>query len=198
MKLSLRLVSLITLGCMVLAGVRSNAFAGGQIPLAALAGTYAETGSGSQAFCHDINGPIDCGTFDPSVDFLETFQFLDQAVATIDNKGNSCSTHTTVINDLPVDQNPLFSFTQIHADTLIDYDPTAGAGDIADSGYVGGSCNGASFNSSGATLIGTATVHFSASDNGKRIDYLVTAVNGVPGQTNDAGGNAASEVGLKR
>lgn len=42
--------------------------------------------------------------------------------------------------------------------------------------YTGGSCNGAVFNPSRATVISTFKVHFVVSDNGKRADEIATAL----------------------
>jgi hypothetical protein len=121
MKFLLRMLSLITFGCMFLLGLGSNAFAGSSIPLAALAGTYTDTASAQQALCHDnLGNPIPCSTFVQGVDVLASFQVQALGEHTMDGKGNSCGSSTVVINDLPVDSNPPFAVTEISVGTLID------------------------------------------------------------------------------
>jgi hypothetical protein len=175
-------------------GLRSNAVAGGPVTLASLAGTYTETGHGQDAFCHNSQGPIPCSSFH-SGDILETFQFLDLAEGTADTNGNFCGTHTAALADLPVDNNVTFVFHTISVSTVTNYDPSTGIGDLANTAYIGGHCNGASFDSGGATQTGTGTVHFIVSSDGKRIDFMTTASQDASG---DAGGFQESETALKR
>jgi hypothetical protein len=59
---------------------------------------------------------------------------------------------------------------------VTDYDPSTGSGDYSITNYTGGSCNGVNFNSSGSTLISTATAHFQDSENGNRRDYMDTTL----------------------
>ena len=53
-------------------------------------------------------------------------------------------------------------------------DTTTETGDIASAANSGGKCNGAAFDSSGATLYNSFTYHFAVTENGKRWDLVVT------------------------
>ncbi|MBV8773564.1 MAG: hypothetical protein JO166_14725 [Deltaproteobacteria bacterium] len=54
------------------------------------------------------------------------------------------------------------------------YDSTTGIGSASYTGYSGGSCNGTSFDSSGATEIGSATLQFVVTRGGRQIDITFT------------------------
>jgi hypothetical protein len=56
------------------------------------------------------------------------------------------------------------------------YDPTTGTGDGSFTNYFGGTCHGATFDSTGATAVATGTYHFVASKGGKQIDAVVTSL----------------------
>ena len=75
------------------------------------------------------------------------------------------------------------------------YDPATGVGDAPGKNYTGGTCKGAIFDSTGATLTGSFTIHFVVSDNGKRIDDFATAVQDTAGGVGDF---SLSFVNIKR
>jgi hypothetical protein len=58
--------------------------------------------------------------------------------------------------------------------TVTSYYPATGTGDQSVTTYSGGTCNGASFDSTGATATGTNSAHFAASNDGRRIDLVLT------------------------
>lgn len=58
----------------------------------------------------------------------------------------------------------------------VTFDPTTLTGTTSVIGYVGGSCDGAVFNSEGATKRYSADVKFVISDSGKRIDGSATKI----------------------
>jgi hypothetical protein len=60
------------------------------------------------------------------------------------------------------------------------YDPNTGTGDESLAEYSGGSYFGAHFNSNGATQELSGTLHFVVSDDGNRIDSVITALS-IPG-----------------
>jgi hypothetical protein len=77
----------------------------------------------------------------------------------------------------------------------LNYDPASGTGDWPFTVYTGGKCNGATFDSAGATVNSRGTVHFVASGNGKRIDGIF------PSFTDDVGGIgdvSVSSINLKQ
>jgi hypothetical protein len=146
----------------------------GEIPLSVLAGGYASTVQGSIAVCLDPTTSLEesCTTAGALV-----IRSTSLAVGkiTIDNQGILCAEYSQVISNLPVGASPpRVRAVNIDAKTL-NYDPASGTGDWPYTSYSGGKCNGATFDSMGATLRGTGTVHFVASGNGKRIDGIFTA-----------------------
>jgi hypothetical protein len=59
--------------------------------------------------------------------------------------------------------------------TVAIYDPATGTGDQGVITYSGGMCNGASFEDKGATPTGTNFAHFAISNDGRRIDLVLTS-----------------------
>ena len=197
MKFSIRSFLLLVAGC-IFFGFGSNVAVAGKIPLSALAGTYTSTGSGSFAFC---TGPDfkekDCSKFVPGTD-----HFLPQTVVVVgegtnDGKGNACTTATETVSDFPVDFSPPIVAT-IHVVLIarnLSYDPSTGVGDYSATSYIGGSCKGAVFNNKGATKSVTYSAHFVVSDNGKRIDEMLTALQDAIGGIGDF---SSTSTDLKR
>jgi hypothetical protein len=169
---------LLTAGCVFFVGLGSGKAVAAPIPESALAGTYTVTGGGSYAFC---TGPaptfteIPCSKFIEGVDFFWPQTLVSLGEVTWDTKGNYCSTLTQTSSDLPPGFSPPSVFTAAHnVASPTSYDPSTGVGDVSATGYTGGSCNGAVFNSKGATKTSTTSIHFVASDSGNRIDLLET------------------------
>lgn len=190
MKFSIRSFLLLIAGCVFFIGLGSNVAVAGKIPLSALAGTYTITGGGSFAFC---TGPaptfteIPCSKFIPGTDFSFPFTVKQLGEATIDAKGNLCSTATQTASDFPPDFSPP-SVVTVHDVVLakdVSYDPSTGVGDESGTHYRGGRCKGAVFNNKGATLASTFSVHFVASENGKRIDSITTVLQDLIGDIGD-------------
>ncbi|HEV8715147.1 MAG TPA: hypothetical protein VGX03_20245 [Candidatus Binatia bacterium] len=163
-------------------GFREVAAFQGFTPLEDLAGTYAATAQGSLFLCFKGTPPplpAKCGS-EGSVGF--PFSVLQVGSAIYDTDGNACATVTNTSVHLPVDASPPF-VVEVHSVAKVtSYDPTTGTGDASFTNYVGGQCTGgpfggrgALFDSTGATVAGTGTFHFTASDDGKRIDFVVTS-----------------------
>jgi len=111
---------------------------------------------------------------------------LTNGVITGDAAGNSCAAVTEVDSDLPVDPSPPIVTANEHsAGKLLNYDSTTGTGDASFTSYIGGTCNGATFDSTGATKLSSGTVHFVVTDNGKRVDFLITALTNPAGSLGD-------------
>jgi hypothetical protein len=94
-----------------------------------------------------------------------------------DAAGNACGTHVAVVNTVPPGASPPIvvpSVTMVLKVTH--YDPNTGTGDESLAEYSGGSCVGAHFNSNGATQELSGTLHFVVSDDGNRIDSVITAL----------------------
>jgi hypothetical protein len=175
-------------GCVFLIGFSLNEAVGdgGQLPEAALAGTYTITLGGSFAVC---TGPsptftqIACSGFNPSSDLFFPQTVAQIGVSTADSNGNNFGTFTQTISDLPVDFSPPLVQTFNSVAHITNYDPSTGQGDSSGTSYTGGSCDGANFNSSGSTVLSTFSVHFVASPG--RLDELVTALQNPVGSIGD-------------
>ena len=171
-----------------------KAVANGGIPLAALAGNYSNTTQGSYSLC--LNPVtfvgVDCATFSGPLVLPQTYLTLGEA--TRDVNGNSCATHIDVNTSLPVDNTPPFvQGGHPTVSKIIDYDSATGTGDMGLTTYSGGKCNGATFDSGGATETATATAHFAASNGGKRIDLIITSLVGF---VTDTTGNVFGDFSL--
>ncbi|MBV8056861.1 MAG: hypothetical protein JO071_16665 [Deltaproteobacteria bacterium] len=200
MKFSIRSFLLLAAGCVFFVGFGSREAMAAPIPPSALAGTYTVTGRGSVAIC---TGPaptfteIPCSKFKEGVDFSFPMTVVQVGEITIDAKGNSCDTITETVSDFPVDFSPPIVPTA-HDVVLaknVSYDPSTGIGDVSGTAFTGGSCNGAVFNSKGATKVNTFSDHFIASDNGNRIDTLLTKLQDPIGGIGDF---SFSAIDLKR
>jgi len=103
-----------------------------------------------------------------------------------DAKGNVCITQTETDSDFPVDSTaPFFTVGEHVVSKVTAYNPTTGSGTNTFKGYVGGHCNGASFTSTGATLVSFGTGHFNVSENGNRVDGLVIKIQNPTGSLGD-------------
>jgi hypothetical protein len=157
--------------------------AAGIIPSSALRGNYADLLKGSFAVCLT---PVtfaeeSCSTAGALV-FPLSIVTAGHFTA---GKNGACETGTETVSDLPVDISPP-QVTQFHvASKVLDYDPKTGTGDYSFTAYTGGTCKGATFDSTGATVVDTGTVHFVASDNGKQVDGVVTALTDPKGGIGD-------------
>ena len=56
------------------------------------------------------------------------------------------------------------------------YNPATGSGDSSFTSYTGGNCVGSKFDSTGATATNTGTLHFVASNGGRRTDSVDTTL----------------------
>ncbi len=147
------------------------------VTLADLAGNFASKGSGFLTVCLDASfALVDCASAPPHVVPLNDTQISHQ---TRDAAGNSCVVPTTTSAPVFGTTFPASVLTGTIVDTPISFDPTTGSGTANLSVYHGGSCSGAAFNSTGATLIATGTFTFVVSDSGNRIEQIVTGYSAV-------------------
>jgi len=159
---------------------------GGQIPLSALAGTYAVTLQGPLVLCFENAPPFSNAKCGSTGSIAVSFSLIQVGAVTRDAAGNGCATYTITYTDLPVDTSPPFVDAGIHnVGKITSYDPTTATGDSSATAYSGGTCNGATFDSTGATVQSTSTAHFAASDHGKRIDGVVTSLTNAVGSVGD-------------
>jgi len=137
------------------------------------AGQFSTTLQGSFAICLDSTtfAGESCSTSGVLVFPQSTLQ---NGVITFDASGNSCSTSTAVNSNLPVDAFLQPVTNQNSVNKVLNYDSMTGTGDASFTSYTGGACHGATFDSTGATEVSSGTVHFVATDDGKRFDFLIT------------------------
>jgi hypothetical protein len=159
---------------------------GGGIPLPV--GQSSQTLQGSLAICLNSTtfAQVSCSTAGTAGVAVFPISVLINGVVTGDAAGNSCAAVTEVDSDLPVDASPPTVTANEHsAGKILNYDSTTGTGDLSFTGYIGGTCSGATFDSAGATKLSSGTVHFVVTDNGKRIDFLITTLTNPAGSIGD-------------
>ena len=144
------------------------------IPLRA--GTSSITNTGSLALClNPAEGftEVSCGS-----QGAQAFPFTPLGVGIVTGNGQiACQTVASTFSDFPVDITPPFvRKNQNTTSKILDYNPHTGVGDVSFIDYAGGHCHGAYFDKTGATEIDHGTAHISVSENGNRIDDIVTAI----------------------
>jgi hypothetical protein len=167
----------VTLAVALAAGPK--AIAQGQIPLPV--GQFSVMLQGPIASCWNFfpgGVPEPCST---SGVVVVPLSVLDLGTLTRDGAGNACSAHIGVLSTLPVGAVPSTVIADYTSITVTKYDPVTGTGDESWISYMGGACNGAIFNKTGATQITSGTFHFVVTNDGNRIDSLFTSVTGTPG-----------------
>ena len=138
------------------------------------AGQFSATTTGSFAIC--LN-PTTFAEEACSTAGAKAFPLIVLSVGngTGDAKGNVCESIVETDSDFPVDASAPFVAPNEHVVAKVTfYNPFTGSGNDSFKGYIGGKCNGASFDSTGATLVSFGTGHFTVSENGNRIDGLAT------------------------
>jgi hypothetical protein len=154
----------------------------GGITLADLAGNFAGRGSGFFSLCFAapitaFTTVVDCASVGAHpLPFNQTGIFH----RTADAAGKFCGVIT--ITTAPVFGTKLpagvSTTTQVGTTT---FDPATGSGTQSFSRYQGGTCSGAVFDMTGATLTGTTNSSFVVSDSGDRIESIVTSFSTVTG-----------------
>jgi hypothetical protein len=141
--------------------------------LAALQGSYSETGQGSFSACllPPSYSEVPCST-NGALPF--PFSYAGTGQVTVGSSGAACSTSTVVAANLPPAAPPPLVAVVSEVLTVTHYDATSETGDISSKAYLGGKCNGAEFDPTGATLYNSFTYHFVVTENGRRWDLVVT------------------------
>jgi hypothetical protein len=139
-------------------------------------GQFTVTSQGSLGVC--INPATfteeSCGTAGALV-IPETELYA--GVTAVDKEGTSCVTFTTTDTTFPVGAVPPTVISNAHCvGKILNYDSTIGAGDGSYTVFIGGQCNGATFDSAGATETKTGNFHFVVSDGGNRSDFIITSL----------------------
>ena len=168
-----------------LAGLTQKAIAGGESGIPLPTGQFSQTFQGSFALCLNPTtfAEESCST---SGVLVVPLSILTNGVVTADAAGNGCATLAEVVSDLPVNASPPTVIPNEHSvSKLLNYDSTTGTGDVSFTNYTGGTCNGATFDSTGATETASGTDHLVVTDGGKRVDFLITNVTDSTGGIGD-------------
>jgi len=156
------------------------------VTLASLAGKFETKGSGSETVCFNqsFTEAVVCASAPHQVQFKLT------AVAhnVRDAAGNSCGV-TSVSSALTDAAVAVYAAkfpnrTNVHrtnVSTTTSFDPKTGSGTASFRQYLGGSCIGAGFDSTGAVLTLTGTQSFMVSDSGNRIKWILASSSAVAG-----------------
>jgi hypothetical protein len=173
-----KLMVILLVGCTLVIGQGSKEVTAhqGYTPLEELAGTYALTAQGSFFFCFTPAPPFPpaaCGS--PGSAGIPV-SAVEVGVVTADTAGNACATIKETLSQLPVTASPSGVVVINVVSKVTSYDPRTGTGDRSSIGYSGGKCKGATFDRTGATAGSSSTEHFAVSNNGKRIDAVVTSL----------------------
>ena len=103
------------------------------------------------------------------------YPITDIAVGSITYaSGSGCGTDTEVFSALPPNAMPSTLGPETIVVKVTNYNSTTGIGSASYTAYSGGSCNGADFDSSGATVIATGTLQFVVTRDGRQVDITYT------------------------
>jgi hypothetical protein len=155
------------------------------VTLASLAGKFSLRGGGFVTFCVNatFTAPAACASVPQAQRVLFNLATIGHFAR--DAVGNACLVFTGTTRRALVGASAATSAsTSFSVATNISFDPTTGSGTASFSNYNGGSCIGAAFDSTGATLTATGTVTYDVSDSGDRIEYIVAGLTAVDGSTN--------------
>jgi hypothetical protein len=196
MKTRAVLWALLTVMLVAFAAIVSRkAIADGENEIPPPVGKFSSTLQGSVAICLDpstLQGES-CTT---SGVLVVPLTFLGNGAESLDSQGDACGTFTETDSNLPVDASPPLVRQNEHVSgKTLNYDSTTGTGDGSFTVYTGGTCNGAIFDSTGATELASGTDHFVVTDGGKRFDFLFTKLTN---PANSAGDFSVSGTDLKQ
>ena len=152
----------------------------GGVTLASLAGKFAGRFNGFVTVCLSAGVPISCSSVSP-VPTAVAFNTTEIEQITSDAAGNSCAVSTSASAPVSGTTFPALVNLTNTVRTNTSFDPTTGSGTESASQYVGGHCNGAVFDMTGATKVLTFTDSFDVSDSGNRIEVIVNTLNAVGG-----------------
>jgi hypothetical protein len=146
--------------------------AGAQIP--GPTGQYSETAHGSFAVC--LNPAKGYSEESCSANNALVYPITETLIgAGTIGSGIYCENDYVVDADLPPDVTPSSVTLNEHSvGKTTSYDSTTGTGTATFTDYTGGSCNGTSFDSSGATEVSSGTMQFIVSEGGKRENWNIT------------------------
>ena len=166
----------------------------GGVTLASLAGTFAARGGGFQTRCFNatFTALANCASVPQSQRVPFNVAFI--AHFTRDTAGNACYVFTATARSALGARLATSADTVISVATPISFDPTTGSGTASFKNYIGGSCIGAVFDSTGATLEETGTFSFDVSDSGNRIESIVTSLTAVDSALGSVAGSINGAV----
>ena len=157
----------------------------GGVTLASLAGKFSARGNGFFTLCFNagFTALVDCASAPPHV---VPFNQTCISHGTNDAAGNGCSVQTCTNAPVFGTTHPANVAPRTNVSTF-SFDPKTGSGTSSGSSYVGGSCNGAVFDSTGATKVADFTNSFDVSDSGNRFEIINTGYTAVTSAFSVAG-----------
>jgi hypothetical protein len=158
-------------GMLALAALATSA--GAQIPEPS--GSYGLTAPGTFAVCLNPTTYAEeaCST---SGVLVYPITFVEVGTITY-SSGTFCESDYQVTAALPPSASPSSATLNAHTvGKLTSYDAATGTGTGEFTGYNGGSCIGASFDSRGATEVSSGTYQIVVTEGGKRNDVLITSL----------------------
>jgi hypothetical protein len=145
--------------------------AGAQIPEPS--GQYSIARHGSLALC--LNPAANYAAESCSASGVFVYPVTNIAVGSITYaSGKGCGTDTEVFNALPPSALPASPNPETVVVKVTNYSSTTGIGTASYTGYSGGSCHGASFDSRGATDIASGSLQFVVTEGGRRVEITFT------------------------
>jgi len=136
-------------------------------------GQYSIARHGSFALC--LNPAANYAAESCSASGVFVYPVTDIAVGSITyTSGSGCGTDTEVFSALPPNAMPPSLGPETIVVKVTNYSSTTGIGSASYTAYSGGSCNGADFDSSGATVIATGTLQFVVTRDGRQVDITYT------------------------
>jgi hypothetical protein len=142
-------------------------------------GQYAVSIHGSLAVClNPDTGATEACSASKAVPYPLTFVEIGTITY---GSGVGCESDYQVVTPLPPANMPATVTLNAHAALkLTSYDRARGVGTGAFTSYTGGSCDGTSFDSSGATETGTGTYQIVVTEGGRHNDVLITQDTALP------------------
>jgi hypothetical protein len=179
----IRMLTVAALGALLVAGTVAGHAAGmpGRAPdlsSANLAGHFTGRAAGFITICLDSNNAFAaCGsTGSTPVQFNATLILA----TTFDRQGNACGNFTVTLAPLAASPAPALVFQEVQVVTVTSFDTTTNTGEADFHNFMGGKCNGAVFDNTGASPFSQGTLHIAVTNNGNQIESMVetdTAVN---------------------
>jgi hypothetical protein len=142
-----------------------------QLSQASLAGHFAGRAIGFVTFCFDSNNAsANCGTAGSvPVQFNATLILAE----TFDRNGNACGNFTISLAPVAASAAPARVLQEANVVTITSFDSTTNTAEADFHNFIGGKCNGAAFDNTGAIAFSQGTLHIAIINNGNQLESMV-------------------------